>query len=101
MTNLVSKIKKLFLVLFTPYPYFLCSAYDKISNFGCSGIALGLMYSQLIFWISNSFMFFIWITRNYSFFYYFHVILFFYTIYLYFLTISKIIYLLNLLNIYK
>ena len=64
MTELVSNIKKLFLIYFTPYPYFLWCAYDRISNFGSTGIALGLMYTQVNFWICNGLIFFIWITQK-------------------------------------
>ena len=98
MTNLISNIKKLFLVFFTPYPYVLCCSYDSMSNFACTGVALGLMHTQVNFWICNGFMFFIWITKNNSFLYYFRLFLFFYTIYVYYVCISKTIYLLHLLK---
>jgi len=98
MSHSVSITKKVFLVFFTPYPYVLCCSYDSISNFACTGIALGLMYTQVIFWVSNGFMFFIWITKNNTFLYYFRFVLFFYTIYLYSACISKTIHLLHLLK---
>ena len=98
MSDFVCITKKLCMVFFTPYPYVLCCSYDRMSNFGSTGVALGLMYTQVMFWGSNGIMFFIWITKNNSFLYYFRFILFFYTIYVYYVCISKTIYLLNLLK---
>jgi hypothetical protein len=98
MTSLVTNIKNIFLVFFTPFPYYLCWTYDKFSNFGSYGISLGFINIQSVFWISNGFMFFIWITKNIFSLYYLRFILFIYSIYLYYSCINQTIYLFQLLN---
>jgi hypothetical protein len=44
---------KLFKVYFTPFPYVYYHKSKRIGNFAYSGIGLGLIYYQQIFWISN------------------------------------------------
>ena len=58
-------IKKILYVYFTNYPYLLYHKSNNYGNLALSGIGLGLIDSQRMFWISNSGMAIFIFSRNY------------------------------------
>jgi hypothetical protein len=57
-----------FLVYFTSYPYFIYNKSNNSGNLAFSGIGLGLIQSQQIFWISNGIMminYYLYFNKNY------------------------------------
>lgn len=95
INNFINKLIKIVQVYFTPYPYLLYSNANNNGNLGLTGIGLGLIYCQKIFWINNICMIIILYNQNNIKFYFIQKIIFLSFIYLYLLTLSKTNYLLN------
>jgi len=93
--NIIDKLKYIFCVYFTPLPYFTYFESIKNGNFAHSGIGLGLIYSQKMFWISNLGMTTIIYYKNNSNLYYINIFFSLIFIFLYVKSLSKIIYLID------
>lgn len=90
-------IKYILYVYFTPFSYFIYKYATDLGNLGISGIGLGLIHSQRIFWIANIIIF----TSLYLYYinlYYINLLLFITSGYLYILSLSKTIYFIRLLD---
>jgi hypothetical protein len=78
---------------FTFLPYELYENANRYGNFAKAGIAIGLINSQNLFWISNIIMIFIVFFKNNKYLYYINFLLFLLCIYLYIYSLIQFIYL--------
>lgn len=83
----------LFNVYFTFLPYDLYQNANRYGNFGKAGIAIGLINSQNMFWMSNIIMITIIMLKNNKYFYYINFLLFLLCIYLYIYSFTQFFYL--------
>ena len=80
-------------VYFTSSPYDLYQNANRYGNFGKAGIAIGLINSQNMFWISTIIMITIFFFKNNKYFYYTNFLLFLLCIYLYVYSFTQFFYL--------
>jgi hypothetical protein len=85
-------------VYFTFLPYELYQNANRYGNFGKSGIAIGLINSQNLFWMSNIIMTTIFFLKNNKYFYYTNFLLFLLCIYLYVYSFKQFYYLMKYLK---
>ena len=101
------KIKYIFYVYFTSLPQTLYRKANQHGNLSITGIGLGLIYSQQMFWVSNMGMCIFLYNKNnvYSnlniYFYYINHFLFYACCYLYLLSLTKTIRLTKFFNLMK
>jgi hypothetical protein len=88
-------ISSIIKVYFTSLPYDLYQNANKYSNFGKAGIAIGLINSQNMFWMSNIIMITIFFLKNNKYFYYTNLLLFLLSIYLYIYSFGQFFYLMK------
>ena len=50
---MLSKINYFLYVYFTPYPQYIYKKANDRSNLALSGVGLGLIHSQMAFWVAN------------------------------------------------
>jgi uncharacterized protein YqhQ len=50
---MIDTVNKFIHIYFTSFPYDYYKKKDQESNFALSGIGLGFIYSQRVFWVSN------------------------------------------------
>lgn len=93
LINIIEYIKIILYIYFTPFPYSLYKTSTNMSNLGITGIALGFIHGQIIFWITITFICLIIYYKNSLL-----NILFLIWCYLYILSLNKIIYLINLIK---
>lgn len=91
---MINNIKNIIIVYFTNFPYTLYNKANETGNFAQTGIALGLFYSQQIFWIANLFMIINYYVISNKIFFYLNL---FFCFNLYILALSKTIHLLKYL----
>lgn len=87
-------------IFYTYFTYFPCLLYNYANNYGnlsMSGIGLGLIYSQRIYWIANIISFISLYLYNMNI-YYVNILLFIICGYLYISSLLKTIYLIKLLD---
>ena len=97
MNSLLKNINRIFTIFFTPFPYYLYNISTKHSNFAYSGVGLGLINLQKIFYISNlGLFFFIYYYNSINF--YIQIILCNLFIYIYVSIILKTFYLVKFLE---
>ena len=87
-------------IYFTPFPYLLYKNATNASNLGIAGIGLGFIQSQKIFWISNFIMIIFYIFKE-NINLYLNIILLSLCIFLYIISILKILNLLKYLSLYE
>lgn len=88
-----------FNIYFTFLPYDLYQNANKYGNFDKATIAIGLINSQNLFWISNIIMITILFLKNNKYFYYTNFLLFLLGIYLYIYSFIHFFYLIKYLQV--
>jgi len=84
-------MQKLYFIFFTSYPYDLFNSSNRYGNMGLAGVGLGLIHAQKCFWIANiGTGIFIYNIKNEDFIYY-NVFILFSSIFLYKITVDKIV----------
>lgn len=91
-------LKKILYVYFTNYPYLLYNNSNNSGNLALSGVGLGLINSQMMFWISNTGMTFFIFSKNNINLYYINVFICFTCGFLYGVSLIKTIKLLKYIN---
>lgn len=91
-------IKKILYVYFTNYPYLLYNYSNNYGNLALSGVGLGLIDAQRIFWISNTGMIIYIFSKNFVNLYYINVFICFTCGFLYGISLIKIIKLLKYIH---
>lgn len=97
LNNSIKFITNIFYTCFTLLPYHVYNQGNNCGNFALSGLGLGLIRCQHVFWISNIIMFQVIYLKNNNNLYYFNVFLVSTCSLIYGITFLKCNYLMNFL----
>ena len=96
--NIIKTIKYTLYTYFTYFPYLVYNYSVNNGNLALAGIGIGLIHLQHLFWILNTVVLVIIYNFQNVNLYYINIFLFIFCIFLYIISLSKVIYLINLLK---